>query len=134
MKLHQFGIATLHPFDPERIEKDGFINSVGKPTGGIWLSPVTDNQSEWERFCAEELEGRLRYTYVYNVELTFEGIKVFHAPPSIKELEKVMDNTACAGFYLKGIHPKWDVQSLWLKDDRNILSMKEKGSRGYETA
>lgn len=111
----QFGMTTKTPFDRTALEYSS-INAVGKPTGGIWLSPMAGEVSEWVRFCRKEMPDWIHRAHHYEVWLNFEGIRCYTEPPTKEELLQLLQDTECKGFFLIGIHSNWDVQSLWLKD------------------
>lgn len=127
-----FGLVTRSKFNKNEVE-GMHINSLNKPTGGLWLSPMVQDTSEWVRFCQKEMEERLIECAFYEAKLSLDNVKLFSSPPTKDELMAIKNDESCAGFFLTGIHPGWDVQTLWMKDDRNIKKLKKKGLPVYET-
>lgn len=42
-----FGMTIKNAFDEEAVVTKHFANSVNKPVGGLWLSPIAEGKSEW---------------------------------------------------------------------------------------
>ena len=129
-----FGMTTKRAFTKEDVETEHFLNALNKPVGGLWLSPMAGEKSEWVRFCEKEMPDWIQGSHHYEVELTVDGIRFFTSPPKRDEMEEIMSDNECNGFFLIGVHFSWDAQSLWLKDDRNFISIKKKEMLAYETA
>lgn len=129
-----FGMTTKNRFEATHIDTKHFANSLNKPVGGLWLSPIAEGKSEWVRFCEKEMPDWIRGSYHYEVKLTFDGIRLFTAPPTRDEMEAVLGDNECNGFFVIDVHAGWDVQSLWVKDSRNIKEIAGKGRQLSETA
>lgn len=130
----KLGMVTNGEFKKELVEKSYFANAINKPVGGLWLSPLVGEESEWTMFCKKEMPRRLLSTKFYEAMVTLDDIQIWSEPPSRSELNRLLQDETRAGFLLIGIHMGWDVQSLWLKDDRNIITLNERRSRLHETA
>ena len=129
-----FGMTTKQRFNEKEIGTRHILNSLNKPMGGLWLSPMADEKSEWVRFCEKEMPDWIRGSYHYEVSLTFDNIRIFTKPPLKDEMEAIVSDNECNGFFVIGVHRDWDVQSLWLKDSRNIINVAEKGRQLSESA
>ena len=129
-----FGMTIKNAFDEEAVVTKHFANSVNKPVGGLWLSPIAEGKSEWVRFCEKEMPDWIRNSYHYEVELTFDGIRIFTAPPTKDEMQALLSDNECNGFFVIGVHTGRDVQSLWVKDSRCFKKITEKGRQLSEIA
>lgn len=108
-------------FDSKKVESPAGVNSAGKPFGGIWLSPITKTGSEWTDFCRkEEMDSFLRNNVLYHVQVERKGLYGFRTMPTKKKMEKILQDDAYRGFYVKNVYSSWDVPTVWVKSLEDI--------------
>lgn len=122
-----FGMTLKRAYEEEMVSVNHLVNSINKPIGGLWLSPMEQGKSEWVRFCEKEMPDFIGGSYHYEVQLTFDGIRIFTEPPTQDEMQLIVRDNECNGFFLIGVHSGWDVQSLWVKDTRNFKGITGRG-------
>lgn len=131
MAKMSLGWSIRGGFDAEKVNPPSFVNSIGKPVGGIWLSPLTETGTEWTDFCKKEgIDSFLRDNTVYPVEVERNGLYGFRSEPSKEKIERIMKDDAYHGFYVRKVFSGWDVSTVWVKslDDIEFLTGEELAS------
>ncbi|WP_442638111.1 hypothetical protein [Rossellomorea marisflavi] len=130
----EYGTLLRSKFSEEEITPFSYINSHNKPTGGVWLSPLSESGSEWTDFCRKEIPDFLKRATLYKMKVDMSKILIFNQEPKKEEIEAFMKNEAYLGFFLNQNCDIWDVRSLWLKDNRAIIEIlgEEKMDNDYD--
>lgn len=122
------GWSVRGGFDLDKVEAPTGVNSVGKPFGGIWLSPLTDTGTKWIEYCQkEEMDSFLRNNVIYEVQVERKGLYGFRTEPTKEKMMKILEDDSYRGFYVKDIYIGWDVPTVWVKsiDDIEFLMKEE---------
>lgn len=133
---------------PIKIENDNFV----KPKGGIWVSPIKeDNSNGWKEWCEEEnFAGLNKYQVIFNIDLkdviiidSYDDLKKLkwkkihpEVSYSYPDFEKIKGCGVC-GIYLtergqwetRLSRPLnlygWDCESILIINERCIISYEQ---------
>jgi len=120
------GWSLCGGFDAKRVSEPTGVNAFGKPMGGIWLSPLTENGTEWTDFCKiEGMNSFLRKVVLYQVTVPKRGLYCFRSEPTEKKIEKILQDDSYRGFYIKNIYSGWDVPTVWVKSLSDVTFLGE---------
>lgn len=121
MDLLNLGWSVHGEMKASLLNKPSGVNSIGKPLGGIWLSPLSKTGTEWTDFCRmEEMHSFLRGNKIYAVSVRNKHLVEFTSEPSKDEIERVLADDTCRGFYIDDVIMGWDVRTVWVKSLADI--------------
>lgn len=127
MRKMKLGWVLCGEFDEDKVVEASYVNSAGKPSGGIWLSPLTETGSMWSDFCKKEgMNGFLRHHHLCEVEVIKKGIHRFRSRPTKKKIEQIMMDSTKTGFFVPVVYDLWDVPTVWLKDASALTILRKK--------